>query len=516
MASRRDELNAYNFARKRTVAAFLKPLPNGSVDSAPRPLKHAVPGIVMAVVVLAGFGACGMISPVAPKGWDTPEAGIIVTDPSATRYVVLKSDTKDKSGKSVGVLHPVLNLASAKLLLDPKKTGGDSVKKVKEKFLDDSDITQGSMVGIPYAPDRMPSTKDAGTAKTWALCQQPSGGSDEASVQQTVFVLDKNDESQVTSTSKGRLGSTQALYVQDKTGKPYLVSSNGVAYRLVDGPGGGFDSLIATLFGAQAKPQTVSDDWLNTLREAPVPISLPSVDGLGGTSTAPDLPAGHNKVGTLIEGAQKQKYLVEKDRLIAITDFEASLLKETVGAAYPDGAPEYVKVQQTDIHPTEGSLYDNAPAVKKAGGKLNWPKQKVTRANAASGTGGKDVSCSVYQGDNGGARNLWAGKSLPIGKISASASSYVSPGSGMLYQEQTGSSASGFNYLVTDTGLRYHLPVNNDSGNTSGSAKKEVNQSKARLGYGEVNAVKVPEVWSQLLPSGPDLTTDDAKQTQNS
>ncbi|WP_306324340.1 MULTISPECIES: type VII secretion protein EccB [unclassified Streptomyces] len=514
MASRRDELNAYNFARKRTVAAFLKPLPNGSVDSAPRPLKHAVPGIVMAAVVLAGFGACGMISPVAPKGWDTPEAGIIVTDPSATRYVVLKSDTKDKNGKPVGVLHPVLNLASAKLLLDPKKTGGDAVKKVKEKFLDESNITQGSMVGIPYAPDRMPTTKDAGTAKTWALCQQPSGGSDAASVRQTVFVLDKNDASKVTSKSKGRLGGSEALYVQDKQGKPYLVSSSGVSYPLTTGPGGDLASLITTLFGADAKPQTVSDDWLGTLREAPVPISLPSVNGLGNTSSVTDLPAGHNKIGTLIEGAQNQKYLVEKDRLIAVTDFEASLLKETVGAAYPDGAPTYVKVQQTDIHPTEGSLYDNLPAVKKAGGTLFWPKQKVTRANSTASSG-RNVSCSTYEGDGGG-RSVWAGGNLPIGKISASASSYVSPGSGMIYQEQTGTSSTGFNYLVTDTGLRYYLPVNNDSDSSSGAADKDVNQSKARLGYGDVTPVKVPGIWSQLLPSGPDLTTKAAEQTQNS
>jgi hypothetical protein len=93
----------------------------------------------------------------------------------------------------------------------------------------------------------------------------------------------------------------------------------------------------------------------------------------------------------------------------------------------------------------------------------------------------------------------------------------VSPGSGLLYQEEQGQSATGFNYLVTDTGLRYYLPVNNDSGkNGSGSDKEEVGKAQIRLGYEKTSKVSVPSQWSKLLPSGPDLTTKAAEQTQNS
>lgn len=334
MASRRDELNAYNFARKRTVAAFLKPLPNGSVDSAPRPLKHAVPGIVMAVVVLAGFGACGMISPVAPKGWDTPEAGIIVTDPSATRYVVLKSDKKDKNGKDKPVLHPVLNLASAKLLLNPKNSGEGSVKTVKEKFLDESNIAQGSMVGIPYAPDRMPNDKDAGTAKAWALCQQAIGGADamSTSTQQTVFVLDKDDAKKVSSKGSGKLDSGKALYVQDEARTPYLVSNKGVAYKLAGSPALSLDQLVRTLFGDHAKPRTVTDDWLGTLTQSPAPISAPSVPGAGNSSSASGVPPKYRTTGTLLQTNGGQHYLVEQNRVIPVTDFQTALLRKRLAA----------------------------------------------------------------------------------------------------------------------------------------------------------------------------------------
>src|SRR5690606_38552096 len=95
MASRRDELNAYNFARKRTVASFLKPLPNGSVESAPRPLRTVVPSMVLGMLILAGFGACGIIKPAAPKGWDNVGEKVIVGDKSTTRYVVLEGE-KDR------------------------------------------------------------------------------------------------------------------------------------------------------------------------------------------------------------------------------------------------------------------------------------------------------------------------------------------------------------------------------------------------------------------------------------
>ncbi|MER5438969.1 type VII secretion protein EccB [Streptomyces sp. NPDC002790] len=498
MASRRDELNAYNFARKRTVAAFLKPLPNGSVDSAPRPLKRVVPSIAMAVVVLAGFGACGMMSPVAPKGWDTPEAGIIVTDPSATRYVVLKSGDKDKSGKDVPVLHPVLNLASAKLLLDPKNSGDGSVKTVKEKFLDESDIAQGSMVGIPYAPDRMPSDKDAGAAKVWALCQQASGGTDATSVQQTVFVLDKKDAQKVTAKSSGKLAGDQALYVQDKSGTPYLVSSKGVAYKLAGSSALSLDQLVRTLFGDHAQPRTVTDDWLGTLTQSPEPISVPSVPGAGGPSSASGVPSKYRTTGTLLQTNGGQHYLVEQNRVISITDFQTALLRETLG-----GNARIATITQGELTLGQGSL---------TGGDT-WPTQAVSLANGGS----KDTSCSVYHGGKSTDLTTWAGSSLPIGSIASSASSYVSPGSGLLYQEQEGKSSSGFNYLATDTGLRYYLPVNNDSGkDTSGSEKQEVSQAKIRLGYEKTPKVSVPTQWSKLLPSGPDLTTNAAKQTQNS
>src|SRR5687768_11069202 len=60
---RRDELAAYTFARKRTVAAFLAPSPGGSEEGAPRPIHTVMPSLAVGIVLVIGFIAWGVIKP---------------------------------------------------------------------------------------------------------------------------------------------------------------------------------------------------------------------------------------------------------------------------------------------------------------------------------------------------------------------------------------------------------------------------------------------------------------------
>ncbi|CAM5643640.1 hypothetical protein SBADM41S_08048 [Streptomyces badius] len=85
---------------------------------------------------------------------------------------------------------------------------------------------------------------------------------------------------------------------------------------------------------------------------------------------------------------------------------------------------------------------------------------------------------------------------LPTGSSSA----YVTPGSGEFFRQFKGSTTSaGFLFLVTDTGLRYAMQSNSDSGQDdsgigeSGSKKEresqrlEEQQAQNRLGYKDVD-----------------------------
>ncbi|KOT66134.1 MULTISPECIES: type VII secretion protein EccB [Streptomyces] len=543
MASRRDELNAYSFARKRTTAAFLKPLPNGSIESAPRPLKAVLPSILLGLVVTVGFGACGILKPVAPKGWDTPAQNVIVGDKSTTRYVVLNS--KGENGSTQKLLHPILNLASAKLLLDPKKF---QVVKVKEEELDGK-IPHGPAIGIPYAPDRLPTEKEAGTPKVWAVCDRPGSGENSKS-QQAVFVLGGKDKARVE--NQGKLDLHQALYVENPEGEKFLVDNNGVAFAFdaTKGQPGVTPALkeqanakLRQVIFGDAQPQKVSSEWMNTLIKSPLPLAMPRIPGAGRPAPVKGVPAKYSVIGNILQTNAGDKYVVLPDGLVKVSNFMAKLLLEGPNATdvNKDGSkltPHTVSTSAIDPKRDENGQV--VQYLSDQPGTDLWPSEAVTMANAAatkqnSGLGdqksGADVACSVYHGSNveyangagkrlgfeGGVPKMstWVGKDYPA-NIAAGSSSYVTPGSGLLYQQVSGTAKTGSLFLVTDTGLRYSIPRNNDSANKAGNAEKEQDQAQVHLGYESVHPPTVDKAWSQLLSEGPELNTQSAKKPQSS
>ncbi|MEU3709386.1 type VII secretion protein EccB [Streptomyces catenulae] len=561
MASRRDELNAYSFARKRTNAAFLKPLPSGSIESAPRPLKAVLPSVLMGVVILVGFGACGIVKPVAPEGWDSVGENVIVGADSTTRYVVLSGD--GSQGKKEKLLHPVLNLASAKLLLDPDKY---KVVNVKESELDGK-IAHGPAVGIPFAPDRLPNAKDAGKAKTWAVCDRPGSGIN-SKAQQAVFVLGGKDRSLVE--NRGRLDMHQVLFVRDPQKKLWLVDHNGFKFAL-DATLGGRNTALSHLgvkdpdltlrrvLFKEAEPQDVTQQWMDTLVKSPVPIYLPIVDGAGKPSQAAGVPPQHRTIGTVLEipGSADQsatdgekagkKYVVTAGGVQQVSDFVAKLLMEGPNAQQVQSGSSAMKPEQvstSSITPMRDDKDRFVSYLGKVGTTdvdMPWPTEEVDMANnfsQGSQTGGlttpteNGVSCTFYDGTTtklpGGAdkalgypnglpnMGTWIGKDYPA-KIASGASSYVTPGSGQLIQRvRTSQEKDGSLYLITDTGLRYRVPINNDSSSKAGNANQEVNQAALRLGYKGVHADPMLMTWVDLLSEGPTLSVDAARKTGTS
>ncbi len=550
MASRRDELNAYSFARKRTNAAFLKPLPNGSIESAPRPLKAVVPSIVVGVLILVGFGACGIIKPVAPQGWDEVGSNLLVGSDSTTRYVVLPNT--DSNGQSHKLLHPVLNLASAKLLLNPDKF---NVVKVKESELDGK-LAHGPAVGIPYAPDRLPSAKDVDKPKYWAVCDRPGSGQ-KSKPQQAVFVLAGKDKELVDDPKKGKLDLHGALYVEDPNGKRWLVDQYGMAFEFDATLGGKIATaqspektnldLQRIIFGENAEPQKVTAEFMATLIKSPVPIAMPRIANAGKRTVAMGVPDKFQRIGTVLQTNEgQQKYVVQADGVYKVSNFVAKLLLEGQNAKDMNaggGALKAESVSTSSISPKQ----DDAGRAQSFLGKIPntdidmpWPTDVVSAANnfkdgSSGGLGsptGTGVSCSVYKGTNtklpgeankllghpNGVPNMqtWVGKDYPA-KIAPGAGSYVTPGSGLLYRQVSAPSAkSGSLFLVTDTGLRYSIPENNDGGNKAGKADQEQGQSQLHLGYKGAHPPLIQKTWSELLSAGPALDVNSAKKPQSS
>ncbi|RAJ63559.1 type VII secretion protein EccB [Streptomyces sp. Amel2xB2] len=511
MATRRDELSAHTFARKRTLAAFLQPESRVSDEEAPRPVRAMMPSIVVGVVLVAGSIAWGAIAPSAPEGWDKAGEHIIVDSDSTTRYVVLTDRTK--SGKKVKQLHPVLNFASAKLVLDK---GKGEVIEVSGKDIDESPLARGATIGIPYAPDRLPSTEDAETPKEWAVCEKP-GSNGQGEPQQGVFVLGGRDKKALQ--DKNRLGDGEALFVQDsETGDQYVVDGTGTKMML-HGPNQSSakyrterDLLTRLALRNPEKPQQVSTQWLKTLKSGDE-LTFPALDASAGTPVsfegASELPQEAREVGKVLKSdnaANPYYYVVMKKKVQRTSPLVAKL---AMGGA---GLGQRKPVSVNELQVTRAG----ADSTEATGGK-GWPQDVLDPVNrAAEGIGStpRTVSCSVYTGRmSGGTPKLaaWAGPDYPANIVDGAASAYVSSGSGLLYREFSGRGGGGGRFLLTDSGLRYALQ-NSGKGDESGGDKEK--DAQFRLGYEKAKIARVPQSWSALLPKGPSLDSTSASQEQ--
>ncbi|MFJ8110719.1 type VII secretion protein EccB [Streptomyces sp. NPDC096132] len=508
MASRRDQLNAYTFAKRRMLAAFLQSSPDGSEEGAPRPLRSVLPGIIVGVIVMAVFGAWGMFKPTAPQGWDEPNAKVIIASKSTTRYVVLKTDGQVQ-------LHPVLNMASAKLLLD---AGEGDVVTVAESVLDSGKIPHGVTIGIPYAPDRLPSASEAGKAKRWAVCERPSAGGGD-SVQKAALILSSKDLERTD--GKDRLTGGQLLYVADPDDKRYVVDAAGRAYP-VDKTD---ELLLRAVVGSNRKPQRVSAAWLATLHQGD-PITFPDITGSpGDAADAPgQLDDATDKVGMVLkafDNNSEQYYVVLPGRVAPVSAFVAQLLLFS-----EDLAPLGQAGHAGEVSP--GAIVPG----KAFGTEHRWPTEDPVPVNEASAAqGSRSTICNVLRGvdADSGATTLstWAGTDFPQKLPTGSSSAYVTPGSGQLYRQFQGEETkAGPVFLVTDTGLRYVLQSNGDSatddagiGTTAKQREqqqKEAQQAQTLLGYKDVDPAPIPAAWSEFLPTGPRLSTAAARQPQGS
>src|SRR6266480_3650661 len=110
MASRRDQLQSYQFMVERVVAALLTREPDPAQTPPRRGVGAVFAGVMVAVIVAAGYGVFGILTKTGDEAWKSDGS------------VVLEKETGAVYLYELGVLHPVLNLSSA-LLLSGKAMG---------------------------------------------------------------------------------------------------------------------------------------------------------------------------------------------------------------------------------------------------------------------------------------------------------------------------------------------------------------------------------------------------------
>lgn len=464
MASKRDELQSHQFLVQRVTSALVR----RETDPEHPPFRSsstaAFGSIALAVVALAVFWVYGLIVPGGNKAWRDGEA-VIVEKETGTRYVYLG-----------GRLHPALNYASALLALGKH---GDTRTVSRESL---ADVPRGPRIGIPDAPDALPS-RDRLLTGAWSLCSRSATDASGSTVDRSVLMAGAEP-------AGGQVLDDEALLVEARdTGDHYLIW-RGYRHRIRQP-----DTVTVGLALRSAPRARVGMAVVDVLPagETIAPITVP---GTGSPSTAVasrrDIRVGQLLVAETAGGVQH--YLAEADRLRPISElqYHIQLSFKPTAAAY-DGEPTGVHL---GLLAAAEARQEAAPVASPGSAPLLRP--------VLAGSGRDAVAvCAVYEPGTSMPR-VRLDPSMPReDPLSATTQQTsrgtlladhvrVAPGQGALVEVMPGADApAGTLMIVTDQGRAFPL----DS--------REIAEV---LGYGGVAPVRVPAALVARVPQGSGLS----------
>lgn len=423
--------------------------------------------LVGALVLVTGIVGCFLFSLIRPSGSAGNDA-ILADRDTAALYVRLGDQ-----------LHPVLNLASARLI-----TGRpDNPALVKGSELDQ--FPRGNMLGIPGAPERMVTnqTRDA----YWTLCDAATGPYAGVTV---VAGPPATDGERATD-----LPANQAVLAENG-GRTWLLwdgrrSAVDPADRaVVDGLGIGAEM-------AGRAPQPIADGLFNAIPEGPA-LASPLIPGAGAPAQVPlpvDAPVGTVLVAYEADNTLRH-YVVLSDGLQPIPVVLASILRNT--NSYGFAAPPRIGADDVARAPVADGIDTSA-----------YPVQPLDLVDTAA----DPVTCAAWAKPEGAQENsltLLSGATLPTpegmrtvdlvssgGPGGPAARVALTPGTGYFVDSR------GSLFWVSDTGVRYGIDTDRSSSGDAGFGTVEA------LG---LTSAPLPIPWSVLsqFAAGPTLSRADA------
>ncbi|MER5891386.1 type VII secretion protein EccB, partial [Streptomyces sp. NPDC001941] len=153
MQSKRDQVQAHGFMMGRLSSGLLTADPDAPESPLGRTTRGVVFGVLVTVLIGAGATVYGLLRPGGNDAWRKGEHLVVNRDTGA-RYLWTGTD---------GVLHPVRNYASARLI------GGADLATSDVSTASLRDVPVGSPVGIPGAPDSIPGAGQL-DSRAWHVC----------------------------------------------------------------------------------------------------------------------------------------------------------------------------------------------------------------------------------------------------------------------------------------------------------------------------------------------------------
>jgi type VII secretion protein EccB len=460
----RLHLSGHRFLRRRLECALLDRDIRGVNEPIRTSMQSLMAGSVLAIIVMAG---CVVLAVVRPQPAVT-DAPIVMGKQSGALYV--------RIGET---LHPVLNLASARLIV---RTDADP-QPIPESELGRS--KRGPLLGVPGAPQFLgkPLAEDE---LRWAVCD-----SGDAAAPGTTVVIGRAE-----GPLSHLLAREQSVLVRPSSGgSTYLLYDGRRAVVNLDEP-----AVVRALGLDGQVPLTVSPMLLNAVPEVP-PVTAPRIPGAGGPGPAalPGFPVG--SVLRLARADRDEYYVVLSHGIQRIGQVAADLLRFTDSRGTRtviSVAPDIIRVTPAVTDLPVATFPDRTPTPLNAGGAALC----VSWRHAVSG--GRDFSEVAF---------LAGGLPIPLGQEPVKLSQadgegpaldnvYLSPGR-VACVRATGLSGdnprAGTRYLITDTGVRF--AIHDD-------------EAAHDLGLPDT---AIPAPWPVLaaLPAGPELSRANASVAQD-
>lgn len=436
----KESLQARRFMNRRLRAALLE----GDAESGRAPLARlgtgSYAGIFVTIALLAIVGVIGVLRPGGSTAWQRPGAFIVASE-TGTRYVLLG-----------GLLHPVLNYSSAKLLL------GNQLHVVTASARSLESAPRGPTIGIPLAPDSLPDAAHI-VGTSWSVCAIGTA---------------TDDQPLRTAVVPGRLSAGTPVAADDA----YLARTGSGRTALIwSGHAHEIDERWLAALGYRAADALPVEDAFVAALPAGERIAPPTIAGVG--EPGPALPGSAQPVviGSIFADRLNAYYLMTRDGLAPITPLQADLLlaDPRLAPAYGGSDPSPLPISQAQVTDSTMAPLPPVPAGERA------PDAAPTLTAFPAG---EQQLCVRYADQQ--APDLALGPAEPT---SAGGTVQLPTGSGALVAARPNPTTPGTTvYLVTDTGVRY--PV-------AGPRTLE------QLGLSGVSVAQLPAQLVELLPVGP-------------
>jgi type VII secretion protein EccB len=316
MATKRDQLQAYQFLVQRVVSALVIRESDPEQPPFRRPTAAAIGSVALAVLVLAGFGVFGLIAPGGKNAWRDGES-IIVEKETGTRFVYLD-----------GRLHPVTNYVSALLALNKHAP----LMNVSRNSL--AGVTRGPRIGIEDAPDSLPGPNGV-LISGWSICSAPGKDETGAMVEESVLMVGRQP------VNARQVDADALLVAVERTGDQYLLW-NGYRHRI-----DASDTVTLGLALRSEPRATVAAELLDALPvgDALKPIRLTDLGKPSrAVATQPGLRIGQLMVLSA-SGGNPQYYLADRDQLRPLSPLQYDIqlafapTEKAYGGRQPVGVP---------------------------------------------------------------------------------------------------------------------------------------------------------------------------------